>query len=104
MAKKTIADAIRDQILLSNIPSHPYLKDNPVSALNIISKLLEHGFRIASAEPIAYAMQIRLTCGAIVNIFTSGKVVVQGKATQQDKLTILMQLEKALPAATICYL
>lgn len=104
MAKKTIADAIRDQILLSHVASRPYPKDNRMSALNIISTLHEHGFAITSAEPIAYGTQIRLTCGAIVNVFTTGKVVLQGRATKQDKLTLLMQLEKALPATTICCL
>ena len=49
-------------------------------------------------------MQIRLTCGAIVNLYTTGKVVLQGKTTEQDKLTLLMQLGKALPATTICCL
>lgn len=75
-----------------------------MSALNIMSKLHEYGFGITSAEPIAYGTQIRLTCGAIVNLYTTGKVVLQGKVTEQDKVTLLMQLEKALPAATICCL
>lgn len=104
MPKKTIADAMRDQILLSKLPFLPYPKDTQVSVSSIISNLQEHGFCIASAESIAHATQLRLTCGAIVNVFTSGKVVLQGALAQHEKLSILTQLEKALPAATICCL
>lgn len=104
MTVKTLAEALREQEFLSNATDTSFIKDDSCSAPSIITKLEEHGLPIASVEPINYATQIRLTCGAIVNVFDSGKVVVQGTVANQAKLITLTQLQKALPATTRCCL
>lgn len=104
MTVKTLAEALREQEFLSNSTEGAFIKDDSCSAQGIIKKLEEHELPIASVEPIAHATQIRLTCGAIVNVFDSGKVVVQGAVAKQAKLNTLQRLQKALPATTRCCL
>ena len=104
MSSKSITEASLEQEFLSNTLPTSFVQQEVVSTKGIIAKLQEHGLSIASVEPISYAMQIRLTCGAIVNVFNSGKVVVQGTVAKQARMSTLAQLQKALPATTSCAL
>jgi hypothetical protein len=104
MTVKTLAEALREQEFLSNSTEASFIKDDSCSAQSIIKKLEEHELPIASVEPIAHATQIRLCCGAIVNVFDSGNVVLQGAVAKHERLSTLTQLQKALPTTTRCCL
>ena len=85
MTVKTLADALREQEFLSNSTDASFIKDDSCSAQSIIKRLEEYELPIASVEPIAHATQIRLSCGAIVNVFDSGTIVVQGAVAKHEK-------------------
>lgn len=98
MRARTIAEAIREQEFISNAPTNSLQKDDCVTVQSIITKLQEQGLQIASIRPIQCATQIRLICGGVISVYTSGKVVVQGSMPDYAKLK---QLEKVLPAHAI---
>ena len=67
---------------------------------NILQDLHGSGLVITSAEPISCATQIRLACGAVINVFTTGKVVVQGSLDKRLRQRLLQLLQQVLPANT----
>lgn len=44
--------------------------------------LTENGYLISEEREIPYGYQVRLTTGAVVNIYDKGTVTVQGKNTE----------------------
>lgn len=59
------------------------------STMLVIQKLLvDNGYLITQVRGIAYGSQIRTASGAIVNIYTSGKVCLQGKPDEKLKQLI----------------
>lgn len=69
-------------------------------AQQIETKLLELDFYIDSVIKISYAQQIRLGCGAIINIYHNGTVLVQGKLHPQCREESLQLLNQVLPPDT----
>ncbi len=67
---------------------------------NILQDLRGSGLVITSVEPISCATQIRLACGAVINVFTTGKVVVQGAVHKQYRQRVLQLLKQVLPVNT----
>ncbi|MDP2367415.1 hypothetical protein [Rhodoferax sp.] len=70
-------------------------------AMDIEIKLHELNFHIKSVRQIAFAQQIKLTCGAVVTTFDTGKVLVQGKFLPSSRDESLALLKQALPPETI---
>lgn len=66
-------------------------------ANHIKSDLLAVGLSIASDSQIEHGHQIRLACGAIINVFATGTVLVQGKLHPFRKTENLALLKRALP-------
>ena len=59
--------------------------------------LKNHGFRIIETKPIQYGTQIRLLEGAIINIYGTTKILVQGKAIFESPEQLQFRLEHVLP-------
>jgi predicted nucleotide-binding protein len=51
----------------------------------ILQKLNGAGFVCTVENPIPHGIQLRLGNGAVVNIYESGKLLVQGKCTSEVK-------------------
>jgi predicted nucleotide-binding protein len=47
----------------------------------ISRKLEERGFICTAVRQLAHGVQLRFSTGAIVNVYTTGKITVQGKNT-----------------------
>lgn len=69
-------------------------------AKQIVSKLQELDFFIRSVKPISHGVQIRLGCGAHVNVYSSGTVMVQGSLIASCRDESMEYLKRALPANT----
>lgn len=69
-------------------------------AIQIQAKLQELDFFIRSVKPIDYGVQIRLGCGAYVNVYDKGTVMVQGRLIESCRDESLEFLKRALPANT----
>lgn len=69
-------------------------------AQQIMNKLVELDFYIRSTGKIAYGQQIRLGCGAVINVFDKGTVLVQGKLHPQCREESLELLKQVLPPDT----
>jgi hypothetical protein len=67
---------------------------------HIKSNLLAFGLPITSVNEIPYGHQIRIECGAIINVFDKGTVLVQGKLHPFRKTENLTLLKRALPPET----
>jgi len=76
------------------------MQEHPMNADQIESKLLESDFYIDSVKKIDYGQQLRLGCGAIVNVYDKGTVLVQGKLIPQCREESLAKLRQALPPDT----
>jgi len=68
--------------------------------LQIRCKLLELDFHINSVTRIAFGQQIRLGCGAVINVYDKGTVMVQGKLLREDRGESLRLLKEILPVDT----
>lgn len=66
----------------------------------IETSLTECDFFIDSIKKIEYGQQLRLGCGAIVNVYDKGTVLVQGKLIPQCREESLAKLRQALPPDT----
>ena len=71
-----------------------------MNALEIEARLRQLDFHIASVSKIDHGQQIRLGCGAIVNVYNSGTVLVQGKLIPECREESLLTLKLALPSIT----
>lgn len=69
-------------------------------ALQIEAQLLHAGIFVDHVAEIDYGQQIRLGCGAIVNIYNKGTVLVQGKLSPRGGEETLEKLKKVLPPDT----
>ncbi len=69
-------------------------------AIQIQTKLQELDFFIRSVKPISHGVQIRLGCGAYVNVYNSGTVMVQGSLIASCRDESMEFLKRALPANT----
>ena len=69
-------------------------------ATQIVSKLQQLDFFIRSVKPISYGVQIRLGCGAYVNVYDKGTVMVQGSLIESCRDESMEFLKQALPANT----
>ena len=59
--------------------------------------LRKHGFIIIDTKPIQYGTQIRLVEGAIINIYRTPKILVQGKSVFESPEQLKARLEYVLP-------
>ena len=59
--------------------------------------LQKHGFIIIDTKPIQYGTQIRLVEGAIINIYRTPKILVQGKSVFESPEQLKARLEYVLP-------
>ena len=66
----------------------------------LIVDLVRSGMDVTSARPIDHAYQIRLDCGVIINVYRTGKVLVQGKLDPRGMTERVHLLQKLLPAGT----
>jgi hypothetical protein len=80
--------------------SIPFNHHEEFSVSKILQNLHGSGLVITSAEPISCATQIRLACGAVINVFTTGTVVVQGSVDKRFRQRLLHLLQQVLPANT----
>lgn len=60
--------------------------------------LRKHGFHILETKPIQHGTQIRLLEGAIISIYGTPKILVQGKSVFESPQELKKQLEFVLPA------
>ena len=60
--------------------------------------LLNHGFHILETRTIQYGTQIRLLEGAVINIYQTPKILVQGKSVFESPEKLKEQLEYVLPS------
>ncbi|MBS1196513.1 MAG: hypothetical protein H6R18_298 [Proteobacteria bacterium] len=69
-------------------------------ALQIEARLLEGGLSVVDTVPINYGQQIKLDCGINVNVYSTGKILVQGKLHFCAPESTRGQLEAILPPHT----
>lgn len=69
-------------------------------AAHISSNLLAYGLAIKSDQVIEHGHQIRLVCGAVINVYDKGTVLIQGKLHPFLKTENLTLLKQALPPDT----
>ena len=60
--------------------------------------LRAHGFTIIDTKEIQHGTQIRLIEGAVINVYKSSKVLVQGKSIFESPEHLRSRLEYVLPA------
>jgi len=60
--------------------------------------LRKHGFHILETKPIQHGTQIRLLEGAIINVYGTPKILVQGTSVFESPQELKKQLEYVLPA------
>ena len=68
-----------------------------IIAFEIEAQLLHAGIFVDSVVEIDYGQQIRLGWGAVVNIYDSGTVLVQGKLSPRGGENTLATLKQVLP-------
>lgn len=66
----------------------------------LASKLCALDINIIRIKKIDYGQQICLACGAVVNIYDKGTVLVQGKMHENDGEGTIMLLKRILPPDT----
>jgi hypothetical protein len=69
-------------------------------AIQLANRLHRVGLFVDTCTEIDYGYQIRLECGAIINVYSTGKVVVQGKLDPRGKTERVSLLHEILPANT----
>ncbi len=50
---------------------------------NIVEKIQSAGLLCTVQKTIPYGIQLRLANGAVVNVYNSGRILVQGRATDE---------------------
>lgn len=76
------------------------LKGLAVNAKQIESKLQDLDFFVREVRDINGGKQIRLGCGAILNVYNKGTVLVQGKLIPAVREESLSLLKMVLPPQT----
>jgi hypothetical protein len=69
---------------------------------NMLAKIIQdglqkHGFTVIDTKSIQYGTQIRLVEGAIINIYRTPKILVQGKSVFEMPAQLRARLEYVLP-------
>lgn len=64
------------------------------------SKLHALDFDIICVKKIEHGQQFRLVCGAVINIYNSGTVLVQGKLHEHNRERSSILLKHILPPNT----
>lgn len=70
-------------------------------AMQIQLKLLNTGFYIEWTEDIANGERFFLGVGAVISIYDSGTVMVQGKLKPKYKAWAIRTLKRILPSTTL---
>lgn len=60
--------------------------------------LRKYGFHILETKVIQHGTQIRLLEGAVINIYRTPKILIQGKSVFESPEQLKKQLEYVLPA------
>jgi len=68
-------------------------------AFNVLTRLARAGIKVTEARQIQHAYQFRVLGGAVICVYRSGKVLVQGDVVQAGATGKL--LRRALPKDTI---
>jgi len=101
MSSQTTSEKMLEHDFISSTTNRvPFLPQREVSVFSIATKLQEQAFSITTVDEIAYGTQIRLACGAIINVFDNGTVFVQGKMDKHTRTRTMELLKKALPENT----
>lgn len=66
----------------------------------LLSKLHALDFDILYIKTIPYGQQVRLACGAVINVFDTGTVTVQGKTHAYYRERAWVLLRHILPLTT----
>ena len=66
----------------------------------VASKLHALDLDITCVKKIDYGQQIRLGCGAVINVYDKGTVLVQGKLHEQYRERSMILLKHILPPNT----
>jgi predicted nucleotide-binding protein len=74
------------------------LKGKKMLAKIIQDGLRKHGFHILETKQIQHGTQIRLLEGAVINVYRTPKILVQGKSIFESPEKLKEQLEYVLPA------
>lgn len=69
-------------------PQQPKEKLGPYALQAIQQKLISAGYTIIMVRNIDYGYQLRTLSGSIINIYSSGKIVLQGKQDEAIKKMI----------------
>jgi len=69
-------------------------------AMRIQQQLHELDFALDYPRRISHGTQIRPKCGAVINVFDTGTVVVQGRLIESVAEESLALLRRVLPATT----
>lgn len=91
-ARPVKADCLHTRALAINF------KGNHMLAKIIQDGLRKHGFHILDIKPIQHGTQIRLLEGAVINIYQTPKILVQGKSVFESPEKLKEQLEYVLPS------
>lgn len=71
-----------------------------VSVEAIYQQLRALEFAVVDVRQISHGEQIRLLCGAVVNVYDTGRVLVQGKLVESVREETLKLLRLVLPPTT----
>jgi hypothetical protein len=71
-----------------------------MNAQQIEARLRQLDIQIASVGKIEHGWQHRLGCGAVINVYDKGTVLVQGKLRPDCREESLAMLKLALPPET----
>ena len=66
--------------------THTSITDSsPINALviKVKSLLAANGYLVTSEKPLDYGYQLKTGSGGVINIYTSGKILVQGKDVEK---------------------
>lgn len=66
----------------------------------LLSKLHALDFDIICVKKIPYGQQVRLACGAVINVFDTGTALVQGKMHTYYRERAWILLRRILPPTT----
>jgi hypothetical protein len=72
----------------------------PALAMQIQQRLRELDFALDPPRRNAHGTQIRPRCGAVICVFDTGKVVVQGRLIESVAEESMVRLRQVLPAST----
>lgn len=66
----------------------------------LVESLLRNEFVVDAHDPIPYGYRIRLDCGLVISMYTSGRILVQGRTNMSYPQGYLQALIPLLPIET----